>query len=300
MWLSRRPTSRSRRSSATSICCCATDALSKRSARASCASTPPDQRQRRRRWRHLTRALKPSSSCRAWHYSNFLYCRCSQWTNGAGRVSRAFGVYPGRETHARNGRDIPSLPLRTRASRERVLVSRPGERGLRSLGRERSHAQPVGAVGDARDRAAPAACLEACPRPAQALCAGDRRDALSGRGDPRGGLRSDDSRLRAPRHADRRRDTRVRLRAVPWLQDVRAADAPRGDTAGGLRALRRHHARAARERVSMLFKQIPHDDLGCASYLIGDEKAGVAAVVDPRFEIDEYLEWARYRSVNIA
>jgi len=49
----------------------------------------------------------------------------------------------------------------------------------------------------------------------------------------------------------------------------------------------------------MLFKQITHDDLGCASYLIGDEQAGVAAVVDPRFEIDEYLELARYRGVNI-
>jgi hydroxyacylglutathione hydrolase len=49
----------------------------------------------------------------------------------------------------------------------------------------------------------------------------------------------------------------------------------------------------------MLFKQITHDDLGCASYLIGDERAGVAAVVDPRFEIDEYLELARYRAVNI-
>ena len=49
----------------------------------------------------------------------------------------------------------------------------------------------------------------------------------------------------------------------------------------------------------MLFKQITHDDLGCASYLIGDERAGVAAVVDPRFEIDEYLELARYRGVTI-
>jgi hydroxyacylglutathione hydrolase len=49
----------------------------------------------------------------------------------------------------------------------------------------------------------------------------------------------------------------------------------------------------------MLFKQITHDDLGCASYLIGDQHAGVAAVVDPRFEIDEYLELARYRAVNI-
>jgi hydroxyacylglutathione hydrolase len=50
----------------------------------------------------------------------------------------------------------------------------------------------------------------------------------------------------------------------------------------------------------MLFKQITHDDLGCASYLVGDEKAGIAAVVDPRFEIDEYLELARYRGVGIA
>ncbi len=49
----------------------------------------------------------------------------------------------------------------------------------------------------------------------------------------------------------------------------------------------------------MIFRQITHDDLGCASYLIGDERAGVAAVVDPRFEIDEYLELARYRGVTI-
>src|ERR1700761_4359818 len=49
----------------------------------------------------------------------------------------------------------------------------------------------------------------------------------------------------------------------------------------------------------MLFKQITHDDLGCASYLIGDERAGVAAVVDPRFEIDESLELARYRAVSV-
>ncbi len=49
----------------------------------------------------------------------------------------------------------------------------------------------------------------------------------------------------------------------------------------------------------MIFRQITHDDLGCASYLIGDEKAGKAAVVDPRFEIDEYLELARYSGVEI-
>ena len=49
----------------------------------------------------------------------------------------------------------------------------------------------------------------------------------------------------------------------------------------------------------MIFRQITHDDLGCASYLIGDDDEGVAAVVDPRFEIDEYLELARYLDVHI-
>jgi hydroxyacylglutathione hydrolase len=49
----------------------------------------------------------------------------------------------------------------------------------------------------------------------------------------------------------------------------------------------------------VVFRQITHDDLGCASYLVGDEKAGVAAVVDPRFEVDEYLELARYMGLQI-
>src|SRR3954453_5326600 len=49
----------------------------------------------------------------------------------------------------------------------------------------------------------------------------------------------------------------------------------------------------------MVFRQITHDDLGCASYLIGDEDAGVAAVVDPRLEIGEYLRLARYLGVAI-
>jgi hydroxyacylglutathione hydrolase len=49
----------------------------------------------------------------------------------------------------------------------------------------------------------------------------------------------------------------------------------------------------------LIFRQIPHDDLGCASYLVGDEDAGLAAVVDPKFEIDEYLELARYIGASI-
>ena len=49
----------------------------------------------------------------------------------------------------------------------------------------------------------------------------------------------------------------------------------------------------------MIFRQLTHDDLGCASYLIGDASAGVAAVVDPKFEIEEYLRLARYLGVHI-
>ncbi|MGI8920594.1 MAG: MBL fold metallo-hydrolase [Solirubrobacteraceae bacterium] len=49
----------------------------------------------------------------------------------------------------------------------------------------------------------------------------------------------------------------------------------------------------------MIFRQLTHDDLGCASYLIGDEDAGIAAVVDPKLEIEEYLSLARYMGVRI-
>jgi len=49
----------------------------------------------------------------------------------------------------------------------------------------------------------------------------------------------------------------------------------------------------------MIFRQLTHDDLGCASYLVGDEDAGVAAVVDPRLDVDEYLRLARYLGVRI-
>ena len=45
----------------------------------------------------------------------------------------------------------------------------------------------------------------------------------------------------------------------------------------------------------MIFRQLTHDDLGCASYLIGDERAGV----DPKLDIDEYLRLARYLGVRI-
>ena len=49
----------------------------------------------------------------------------------------------------------------------------------------------------------------------------------------------------------------------------------------------------------MIFRQITQDDLGCASYLVGDEHAGVAAVVDPKLDIEDYLHLARYMGVSI-
>jgi len=50
----------------------------------------------------------------------------------------------------------------------------------------------------------------------------------------------------------------------------------------------------------VILRQLIHDDLGCASYLVGDEHAGVAAVVDPRLDIAEYLRLADYLGVRIA
>ena len=38
----------------------------------------------------------------------------------------------------------------------------------------------------------------------------------------------------------------------------------------------------------LLFRQFVNDDLGCASYLVGDRDAGVAVVVDPAFAIEQY------------
>jgi len=49
----------------------------------------------------------------------------------------------------------------------------------------------------------------------------------------------------------------------------------------------------------VIFRQLIHDDLGCASYLVGDQDAGIAAVVDPKLDIDEYLRLARYLGVRI-
>ena len=49
----------------------------------------------------------------------------------------------------------------------------------------------------------------------------------------------------------------------------------------------------------MLFRQFVDDDLGCASYLIGDEAAGEAVLVDPAYAIEPYLEEAERAGVRI-
>lgn len=49
----------------------------------------------------------------------------------------------------------------------------------------------------------------------------------------------------------------------------------------------------------LLFRQFVDDDLGCASYLVGDDEAGVAVVVDPAFGIDQYLDAAAAAGVRI-
>jgi hydroxyacylglutathione hydrolase len=49
----------------------------------------------------------------------------------------------------------------------------------------------------------------------------------------------------------------------------------------------------------VLFRQFVDDDLGCASYLIGDESTGDAVVVDPAYEIEQCLEAADHEGVRI-
>jgi hydroxyacylglutathione hydrolase len=49
----------------------------------------------------------------------------------------------------------------------------------------------------------------------------------------------------------------------------------------------------------VLFQQFLDDDLGCASYLVGDEHAGVAVVVDPPYNVEPVLEEAERRGVRL-
>jgi hydroxyacylglutathione hydrolase len=49
----------------------------------------------------------------------------------------------------------------------------------------------------------------------------------------------------------------------------------------------------------VLFRQFVDDDLGCASYIVGDEHAGCAIAVDPPYAIEALLDDAARRNVRI-
>jgi glyoxylase-like metal-dependent hydrolase (beta-lactamase superfamily II)/rhodanese-related sulfurtransferase len=49
----------------------------------------------------------------------------------------------------------------------------------------------------------------------------------------------------------------------------------------------------------LVFRQFVDDDLGCASYLVGDRDAAVAVVVDPALAIEQYIEAAAEEHVQI-
>ena len=49
----------------------------------------------------------------------------------------------------------------------------------------------------------------------------------------------------------------------------------------------------------MLFVQFVDDDLGCASYLVGDGDARRAIVIDPSYAIEQYLDAARRHDVEL-
>jgi glyoxylase-like metal-dependent hydrolase (beta-lactamase superfamily II)/rhodanese-related sulfurtransferase len=51
--------------------------------------------------------------------------------------------------------------------------------------------------------------------------------------------------------------------------------------------------------LPVLFRQFVDDDLGCASYLIGDESSGEAVVVDPAYAIEQYLDEAEKQKARI-
>jgi glyoxylase-like metal-dependent hydrolase (beta-lactamase superfamily II) len=49
----------------------------------------------------------------------------------------------------------------------------------------------------------------------------------------------------------------------------------------------------------VVLRQFVDDDLGCASYLIGDERTGAAAVVDPAYAIEPYVEAAERAGLRL-
>ena len=51
--------------------------------------------------------------------------------------------------------------------------------------------------------------------------------------------------------------------------------------------------------MSLVFERIQTEGIAELSYLVGDDSAGVAAVVDPTPDVDKYLKLAREHAVSI-
>jgi glyoxylase-like metal-dependent hydrolase (beta-lactamase superfamily II) len=51
--------------------------------------------------------------------------------------------------------------------------------------------------------------------------------------------------------------------------------------------------------MSLIFERIVTDGIAAVSYLIGDDEEGTAAVIDPRPDVEVYLELARKSGVSI-
>jgi hydroxyacylglutathione hydrolase len=51
--------------------------------------------------------------------------------------------------------------------------------------------------------------------------------------------------------------------------------------------------------MTMVFKSFFADGISQLSYLVGDDSSGTAAVIDPRPDVDAYLETAQRREVSI-
>src|SRR5438067_1287187 len=50
----------------------------------------------------------------------------------------------------------------------------------------------------------------------------------------------------------------------------------------------------------MYFQQFLREGLGCASYLIGSSETGEAAVVDPQWDVSDYIEAAQVHGLRIS
>src|SRR5580765_681292 len=90
------------------------------------------------------------------------------------------------------------------------------------------------------------------------------------------------------------------------LTSVACAQAEPADPSADSRATTRIHFFTSGDIAAfvgsvgdVLFKQFIDDDLGCGSYIVGDEHAGVAVVVDPAYAIERYLDECKRRGVRL-